>query len=194
MTAEQTADLLFDNSIGLHGLPKPIVSERGPQFTGAFLPALLKRRPNLSTAHHPQTDGQTARMNRVLGDMLRSFADHDSTHWDRYLSAAEFAINNCRNRPTGKSPFFLNYGLHPRTPLNLELAAHVPAAKNYVDTLPDRLDAAKRCLEAAQSRMSAEENKSRRPADFVLGQQVLLSTRNLSKQKGQKKFVDAEMD
>ncbi len=89
---------------------------------------------NLSTAFHPQTDGQTERMNRVLGDMLRNFADHDASHWDQYLTAAEFAVNNATNRSTGQSPFFLNYGFHPRTPLNLELATHVPAAKKYADT------------------------------------------------------------
>ena len=192
VTAEQTADLLFDNVVRLHGMPKTIVSDRGTQFTGAFLPALLKRlgtQQSLSTAFHPQTDGQTERMNRVLGETLRSFADHDPSQWDRYLTAAEFAINNSHSRSTGRSPFFLNYGFHPRTPLNLELVAHVPAATNYADTLAVRLDAAKRFLQAAQSRMVADENRHRRPVTFAVGQQVLLSTRNLSTQRGQRKLM-----
>ena len=70
-----TADLFFEAVVRLHGMPKTIVSDRDPKFTGAFLPALLKRvgaKQNMSTAFHPETDGQTERMNRILGDTLRN--------------------------------------------------------------------------------------------------------------------------
>ncbi|GIL63307.1 hypothetical protein Vafri_17402, partial [Volvox africanus] len=112
-TAEQTARLFFDNVVRLHGVPKNVVSDRGGQFVSKFWEALCKlvgMRVNLSTAYHPQSDGQTERTNRTLGDMLRNFAGRTPSVWDTYLTAAEFAINNAVNRSTGQSPFFLNYG------------------------------------------------------------------------------------
>ncbi len=77
-------------------------------------------RVNLTTAYHPQSDGQTERTNRTLGDMLRNFAGRDPDTWATYLSAAEFALNNAVSRSTlstGRSPFFLNYGFHPARPI-----------------------------------------------------------------------------
>ncbi|GIM12912.1 hypothetical protein Vretimale_16115, partial [Volvox reticuliferus] len=122
--AEQTARLFFDNVVRLHGIPKSVISDRGPQFGGKFwasLGDLVNVRVNLSTAYHPQTDGQTERMNRTFGDMLRTYAGSNPRAWDTFLSAAEFAMNNAVNRSTGQSPFFLNYGFHPAIPLAREL-------------------------------------------------------------------------
>jgi hypothetical protein len=138
ITAEQTADLFFEQVVRLHGMPEHIVSDRDSKFTGSFMPALLKRagaRQGLSSAFHPESDGQTERMNRVLGEALRNYAGTDHHAWDRWIPAAEFAINNAVNRSTNQSPFYLNYGFHPRTPLMLELGDDVPAAQQYAQTL-----------------------------------------------------------
>ncbi|GIL67388.1 hypothetical protein Vafri_20737, partial [Volvox africanus] len=100
-TAEQTARLFFDNVVRLHGVPKNVVSDRGSQFRSKFWEALCKlvgMRVNLSTAYHPQSDGQTERTNRTLGDMLRNFAGRTPLVWDTFLTAAEFALNNAVNR------------------------------------------------------------------------------------------------
>lgn len=190
ITAEQTADLFFDTVIRLHGMPQSIVSDRDSKFTGAFFPALLKRvgaRQNLSSAFHPESDGQTERMNRVLGEALRNYAGTDPHTWDRWLPAAEFAINNSVNRSTGQTPFYLNYGFHPRTPLTLELGDAVPAAQQYAETFAQRMTDAQRFMQAAQDRAKEYADRGRREVTFEPGQHVLLSTKNLSL-TGPKKF------
>ena len=190
INGQQTADLFFDSVVRLHGLPREIVSDRGTVFTGAFTTALTKRlgiKQSLSTAFHPQTDGQTERINRILNDMMRNFCDGNHANWDRYLSAAEFAINNAQNRSTGKSPFFLTYGVHPKTPLTLDVGNSVPAAKHYTDNLMERLNAAKRCLQAAQDRARQDADRHRRAVTFTEGQMVLLSTKNFREYQGKHK-------
>ena len=95
-------------------------------------------RQALSTAYHPQTDGQTERVNRVLEDMLRKHVASSQDDWDRYLSPAEFAINNSVHKSTGTSPFMLTYGFSPRLPHSIELgasASKVPAAVEHAQAM-----------------------------------------------------------
>ena len=75
----------------------------------------------MSTALHPQTDGQTERANGTLEDVLRHFVNPAQTDWDVKLPCCEFAVNNSWNRATGSTPFFLNYGDHPRTQMESTL-------------------------------------------------------------------------
>ena len=121
-TAEETAALFRDRVFCLHGMPQSIVSDRDVKFTSAFwreLHRLLGITLNMSTAYHPQTDGQTERMNRVLEDMLRHFVNRHHDDWDQYLAPAEFAINNAENVSVQNTPFMLNYGRHPWLPANM---------------------------------------------------------------------------
>jgi hypothetical protein len=69
-----------------------------------------------STAFHLQTDGQTERTNRTLEEMLRPYVSPSQDGWDLKLPCAEFAVNNATTAATGFSPFYLNYGRHPRGP------------------------------------------------------------------------------
>ncbi|KAF1322211.1 hypothetical protein FI667_g11420, partial [Globisporangium splendens] len=99
-------------------MPTEIVSDRDPRFTAAFwqgLFRLLGTQLKMSTADHPQTDGQTERVNRTLEDILRSYA-HSFTHWSECLPLAEFAINNSVHVSTGHTPFYVNTLRHPRVP------------------------------------------------------------------------------
>src|ERR1700676_5702092 len=70
------------------------------------------------TAFHPQTDGQTERVNRILKQMLRHYVYEHHEKWVQHLPYAEFAINNSTSASTGHTPFYLNYGEHPATPLS----------------------------------------------------------------------------
>ncbi|KAG2870978.1 hypothetical protein PC114_g27134 [Phytophthora cactorum] len=76
----------------------------------------------MSTADHPQTDGQTERVNRVLGDLLKSYA-HSFQQWCNCLPMAEFAINNSVHASTGHTPFYVNAMRHPRPPSMLGMVA-----------------------------------------------------------------------
>ena len=100
-----------------YGLPDLIITNRGSFFTSKFWSSLcyflgIKRR--LSTAFHPQTDGQTERQNSTMEAYLRAFVNFEQNDWARLLPMAEFAYNNAKNASIGHTPFELNCGYHPR--------------------------------------------------------------------------------
>ncbi|KAF1329855.1 reverse transcriptase, partial [Globisporangium splendens] len=121
ISAEMTAKVFVDVVFRLHGLPVEIVSDRDTRFTSKFWRALfglLDTKLSMSTAAHPETDGQTERVNRVLEDVLRSYAT-SFKEWSEFLPLAEFALNNSTHVSTGHSPFYVNYGIHPRVPASI---------------------------------------------------------------------------
>ncbi|KAF1335872.1 reverse transcriptase, partial [Globisporangium splendens] len=121
ISAEMTAKVFVDVVFRLHGLPVEIVSDRDTRFTSKFWRALfglLDTRLSMSTAAHPETDGQTEQVNRVLEDVLRSYAT-SFKEWSEFLPLAEFALNNSTHVSTGHSPFYVNYGIHPRVPASI---------------------------------------------------------------------------
>jgi len=101
---------------------------------------LLGPEIRLSTAFHPQTDGQTERTNQSVEHYLRCFVDYLQTDWSTLLDSAEFAYNNARHSATSQSPFFTSYGFHPLSPLdqsadNSSLRSSVPDAKQLAARL-----------------------------------------------------------
>jgi hypothetical protein len=97
MTTEEMARLFRDRVYKLHGILLKLISDRDARFTGRFwkeLHYLLSTQLAMSTSFHPQTDGQTERLNRVLEDMLRHYVSPSQDDWDEYLSMVEFAYNN----------------------------------------------------------------------------------------------------
>ncbi|POM77777.1 LOW QUALITY PROTEIN: Pol protein [Phytophthora palmivora] len=122
VTGKQAAQLFLDSVFRYHGLPETIVSDRDPRFTGAFwdtLFQLLGTKLTMSTADHPQTDGQTERVNRVLEDTIRSICAEAPRSWSDQLPMVEFALNNAVHASTGLTPFYLNGLRHPHVPLTL---------------------------------------------------------------------------
>lgn len=114
--AEEVARLYAYNVWKLHGLPQTIVSDRGPQFVAQFWKHLTRRLQItnlLSTAYHPETDGQTERTNAVLEQYLRAYVSYLQDDWSEWLPLAEFAANSAHSESTHVSPFFANYGFHP---------------------------------------------------------------------------------
>ncbi|KAG3120429.1 hypothetical protein PI125_g1086 [Phytophthora idaei] len=125
VTAVQTARLFVDMVFKHHGMPLDIVSDRDPRFTARLWQevfTLLGTQLSMSTADHPQTDGQTERVHRVLGDLLKSYA-HSFQQWSDCLPMAEFAINNSVHASTGHTPFYVNAMRHPRLPSMLGMVA-----------------------------------------------------------------------
>ncbi|GMF51391.1 unnamed protein product [Phytophthora fragariaefolia] len=130
VTADESAELFLDLVFRHHGQPESIVSDRDPRFTSAFwtrLFALLGTRLLMSTAAHPETDGQTERVNRVLEDVLRSYATPFSSR-SSFLPMAEFALNHATHASTGLTPFFVNNARHPRVPARLAVRSSNPPA------------------------------------------------------------------
>ena len=106
-TAPEVAKIFFSVVFKNHGLPRVIISDRDAKFTSHFWQALFKQlgtKTAMSTAFHPQTDGQTERLNRTLEEMLRAYVTYKQDQWDEYLPAAEFAYNNSKQASTGFTP------------------------------------------------------------------------------------------
>ena len=97
----------------LHGIPKMVISDRDAKFTRTFWKALFKgldTQLNFSTTFHPQTDGQTERVNQILEDMLRMYVMNQPKKWEEYLHLVEFAYNNHFQASAKLSPFEILYG------------------------------------------------------------------------------------
>lgn len=184
-SAPDVARIFFDNIFRLHGLPKVIVSDRDARFTSRFWKSLfgnLGTKLALSTAFHPQTDGQTERTNRTLEDMLRAYINHRQNDWDLHLSAAEFACNSAPNASTGLSPFYVNYGQQPRVPSSSfqPQTDDVQATTEFLTKMQNLTHMATDALTLAKSRQEQYANKSRRDVQFAVGDLVLLSAANIT--------------
>lgn len=195
--AEQMAQLFVDNIYRLHGLPDSLVADRDSRLTGNFMKEFCERlmiKLRLFTTYHPQTDGQTERMNRVLEEMLRHFVGPDQDDWDKYLSHCEFAVNNHCISGTDVTLFFLNSGTNPRVAMvqfakGLDGAGNRTAQKMTRD-MQDALVTARAYFQKAQQRAWQYANQHRREEVFQVRDKVLLNTRNLKERgKSMNKFM-----
>jgi len=137
-SAEGLARLFWDNVWKLHGLPESVVSDRGPQFVVELtkeLNRMLGIRTKLSTAFHPQTDGQTERMNQELEQYLRFFVEHRQKDWPEWLAAAEFAVNNKVHTATKVLPFMMNYGRELRMGGDIRRKGKVESTTVFVERM-----------------------------------------------------------
>ena len=138
----------------------------------------------MSSAFHPQTDGQAEKANSIVERYLRTFAAANERHWDRLLALAEFSYNSHVHKATGMSPFEADTAENPRMPLDVLAAASrrpggeaiaVSLATKLNDILQQLTDA----LKVSQAATAAAANKLRQPHDFQVGDSVFLNTRHL---------------
>ena len=188
-TASDSARLYVDSIFAFHGLPKRIVSDRDAKFKSNFwqgLMAMLGTQLSMSTAFHPETDGQTERTNRTLEQMLRFYVNYKQDNWDLLLPVLQFAVNNAEQASTGHTPFFLNHGRHPNLPHTLVKPDHspVPAAEEFVREISGVLEVVKDNLHRAQVRQAKYADVHRREDVFVEGEEVFLSTANYTPESG----------
>ena len=115
VSLERIAKIYRDDIWKLHGIPRKILSDRGLQFTSKFMEEFTKAlgtKRQLSIAYHPQTDGQTERINQEIGTFLQHYMNYQQDDWTNWLTTAEFQYNDKRHAATGKTPFELNFGRH----------------------------------------------------------------------------------
>jgi len=192
LEADELADKFIERVYSLHGVPETIVSDRGTQFVSGFWRALSARlgvtlRP--SSAFHPQTNGQTERINAELEQYLRLFCDWAQDDWADWLPLAEFAGNNATSETTGVSPFFANYGFHPR--MGVEPAQPCPPeiteaqrreffrASEIANRFKAILDTATALSKQAQDRYEEGANRRRRDAPvYRVGDWVMLNMKH----------------
>ena len=116
--AEAIAKIFMREIFKLHGFPKEIISHRDTKFTSNFWKVLfadLGTKLKFSTAYHPQTDGQTKRVNQVLEDMIYMYVMDKPSKWEDYLHLVEFSYNNGQQASLGMSPYEYLYGRRCRT-------------------------------------------------------------------------------
>ena len=185
----------------LHGIPKVIYSDRGSQFVAGSwreLWRLTGTRLAYSTAYHPQTQGVVERMNSVVSQTVRCLL-HDIGNprdWEKTLPTVELVINSLPSQSTGFSPFYLNYGYEPVTPIQLlkgDEEIKTESIGSFVNRVKSDWELARQNLKKSVDLQAKYYNKKHRDIEFDVGELVLLSTRNL-KMKGipeklKKRFV-----
>jgi len=110
------AKIYRDDIWKLHGVPRKILSNRGQQFTLKFMEEFTKAlgtKQQLLTAYHPQTDGQTEKINQEIGMFLWHYVNYQQDNWTEWLATAEFQYNDKKHVVMGRIPFKLNFGRHP---------------------------------------------------------------------------------
>ena len=182
-SAEGLARLFRDQVWKLHGLPESIISDRGVQFAAGIMKELnnlLGIQTKLSTAYHPQTDGQTERVNQELEQYLRVFIDHRQEQWPDWLGTAEFAYNNKIHAATKVSPFKVNYGQDPRIGFEGRRKGKYEVAGKFVEKMRKIQEETKAALGKAQQEMKKFADRKRgEEEEYKVGDLVLLSTKNL---------------
>jgi hypothetical protein len=165
------------------------VSDRGAPFVERFWELLqnsLGTTMIRSSAYHPQTDGQTERVNHILEDMLRACVIHYGKDWDKCLSLAEFSYNNSYQSSLKMAPFEALYGRRCRTPLNWSQAREREIfGLDLVLEAEDKVRVIKKNLKAAQDKQKSYHDKRRKPLQFEVGDHVYLK---VSPTKGVQRF------
>ena len=144
VNAAKAAQLFWETCGRLHGIPRAILSDRDPRFVSRFWQELWRifgTKLRLSTAHHPQTDGQTEVTIRIVEQILRCMLHRQPSFrdWDELLPLVEFVINSYPNTSTGFSPFYLNFGYEPTSPLDL-LLDHTSTKVELVTQFVQRME------------------------------------------------------
>jgi len=180
---EGLARLLRDNVWKLHGLPESVVSDKGPQFVAELTKKLNKMlgiKTKLSTAFHPQTDGQTERMNQELKQYLQFFIEHRQKDWLEWLAAAEFTVNNKIHTATKVLPFMANYGKELRMGGDIRRKEKVESAMEFVERMKKVHEEAEVALKKTQEEMKRYADRGRKETEkWKKGDRVLLSTKDL---------------
>jgi hypothetical protein len=172
------AELYIARIVCLHGVPKKIISDRETQFTSKFCEKLhesMDMKLNFSSAYHPQTDGQTERVNQILEDMLRAYALKDNQIWDKCLPYAEFSYNNSYQECIKMTPFEFLYGRKCRTPLFWNEPGENQIFGPDIHREAERqVQMARENLKLAQSRQKSYADNRRRELGFQVSDFVYL--------------------
>jgi hypothetical protein len=173
--ARGLAEMFTTDVVRLHGLPRTIVSDTGPQFAAVFWKHLCDQlgiRRRLSTAFHPEMDGQIEQANASVEQYLRVITSYQQDDWVRWLALAEFAANNAISEMIKCSPFFAVTGMDPR--MTFEMMDDEPKDLRVLDA--DQVNNAMKQIyeylrvemRRSQDIMEEGANRSRLPASKIV--------------------------
>jgi hypothetical protein len=200
--ASELAHLYLAHVYKYYGPATTIVSDRGPQFISAFwneFNRILGTKVKLSTAFHPQTDGQTENANQYIDQRLRPFINHYQDNWSELIHIIDFAAAALPHDSTGLSSFMVEMGYEPRTSFDWERPADLidvtdvirkarAEAAIRVQGIHDAWEWCRTQMAVAQVRQQVQANKHRRPVDFTVGDWVWVSTKNWSTDRPSRKL------
>jgi hypothetical protein len=172
----------------LHGIPKTIVSDRDPKFTSKFWKGLFKglgTNLNFNTTYHPESDGQTERVNQVIEDMLRMYVVDKPYKWEDYLHLLKFAYNNGYQASLKMIPFEALYGRKCNTPISWDNPAdRAVIGPKIFREMEEKMLKIKQNLKVSQDRKKNYADKGRTHREFKLGDHVFLKAKaNISSLK-----------
>ncbi|SOV08445.1 uncharacterized protein UDID_17393 [Ustilago sp. UG-2017a] len=183
VTAKQTAVLLYRHMVRLFGYPDHMVSDRGRQFISGAWKAFAEQmgvKHSLSTAYHPQTDGQTERVNQVVEQYLRMYCNYEQNDWADLLDTAAFVYNNTVHNSIGVSPFFACYGWNPKAHPDIpqRLGVNDPGRFEYLMDGKERCKYLQEQIREAQRRTVDQYNRKHKDIEFKVGDMVYINRRN----------------
>nr|KYP76963.1 Retrotransposable element Tf2 [Cajanus cajan] len=175
---EKLTQLYMKEIVRLHGVPSSIISDRDPRFTSRFWQSLhqaLGTKLKLSSAYHPQTDGQSERTIQSLEDLLRACVLDHLGSWEEVLPLVEFTYNNSFHASIGMAPYEALYGRRCRTPLcwYQDGEAVVVGPEIILQTI-EKVKMIQEKMKIAQSRQKSYADKRRKPLEFAEGEHVFL--------------------
>jgi transposase InsO family protein len=177
-TAASVAKLFLDHVYRLHGMPVAIISDRDRIFTSHFWQELFKLADvqlQMSSSYHPQSDGQTERLNQSMDTFLRCFANACPSKWSSWLPLAEFWYNSSPHSALGRSPFEALYGFPPRHfGISALDSVSVPELSTWLTDRATISDLLQQHLARAKERMKRQADKNRTERTFQVGDWVLV--------------------
>jgi hypothetical protein len=185
-----TARLLEQHVYKWFGLPEYIISDRGPQFaskTALELGKILGYRNKLSTAYHPQTDGQTERVNQELELYLRMYCANNQEDWTTHLAAAQFTHNHRPHSTRQLSPFEVIMGYNPPAFPTIMPETNIPVVEERLREITRIRNEAKAAHEIARQRMAQRGNQI--VTRYEKGDKVWLDASNLHLKHANRKFL-----
>ncbi|CCO34493.1 Retrotransposable element Tf2 155 kDa protein type 3 [Rhizoctonia solani AG-1 IB] len=192
--APDLVELFLQHVWSSYGMPEKTISDRGTVFNNKFLRALYQRLgidPHFSLAYHPQSNGQTERLNPTLEHFLRAYASVNQNDWVKWLPMAQFAYNNAVHSATGKSPFKALYGWEPTlTPSNIPV--NVPEAEDLANTMEKQWQEIASALRQSKDRMT-QGKPTEIPLSFEVGEDAWLDARNVNLKTKSPKLTDQRL-
>lgn len=177
ITAEGVAKLFLNHIWKLHGVPRSIITDRDPKFVSAFWRAFMSKlniEHNMTTANHPEADGQTERTNRTLVQYLRLYVQQNPSAWLDFLPCAEWVYNNTVHSSIKCTPASLVYTETPLTDPVLDLTIQEQQLSTEEKGFAEHLASAKECMRKAQERQARNYDKKRAAVTFEPGDLVLV--------------------
>jgi transposase InsO family protein len=183
LTAEGAADIHYSDVFRLHGIPKKIFSDRGPQFAARFMRALYKRlsiETGFTTAYHPQGNGKVERKNQEVEQYLRLFCNKRQDDWASHLPAAEFALNSRLHSGASQTLFKIVYGYRPDFTVPIGKRSNMPSLDERLDRLADVRKEAEAALQLSKERMKEQFKRNKRSAHvFNVRDMVWLTAKDI---------------